>query len=134
MMKLRPTVLVFIAISMLGAFVFIDGAVQASARHCPVRHFVALKFKETTSKEQIHEIEEAFRSLKCKIAQVSSIEWGPNISPEQLNKGFTDGFLVTFRSDKDRDAYLVHPEHLKFKEKAIPLVADVFVLDFSDKH
>jgi hypothetical protein len=123
-----------LAISLLAASLFGGTAtsVQASSGHSEVRHFVALKFKDTTSKEQIHDIEEGFRSLKSKIPQVVSIEWGSNISPEQLNKGFTDGFLVTFRSEKDRDAYLVHPEHLKFKEKALPLVADVFVLDFCD--
>jgi hypothetical protein len=71
--------------------------------------------------------------LKKKIPQVASIEWGTNMSPEKLNHGFTHAFLVTFHDEKDRDAYLVHPQHLKFKEKALPLVAEVFVIDFWGK-
>jgi len=132
-MIFRSTMLTWLAVSLLAISVFAGNVVQASSGHSLVRHFVALKFKETTSKEQIHEVEEAFQSLKSQIPQVVSIEWGPNISPEQRNKGFTDAFLVTFRTEKDRDAYLVHPAHLKFKEKALPLVADVLVLDFCDK-
>jgi hypothetical protein len=133
-MKLRSTMLAGLAVSLLAVFVFVGNApVQASSRHSLVRHFVALKYKETTTKDQIHEIEEAFQSLKSKIPQVVSIEWGTNISPEQRNKGFTDAFLLSFRTEQDRDAYLVHPEHLKFKEKALPLVADALILDFCDK-
>lgn len=132
-MKHRRIILVWLAFSLLALPIFAGNAVQASSGHSLVRHFVALKFRESTSREQVQEIEEAFQSLQSKIPQVVSIEWGPNISPEQRNKGFTDGFLVTFRTEKDRDAYLIHPEHLKFKEKALPLVADVFVLDFCDK-
>lgn len=111
----------------------LDNQQRASSGHSLLRHFVAFKYKETATKQQIHEIEEALQSLKSKIPQVVSIEWGSNNSPEQVNKGFTDGFLITFRTKQDRDAYLVHPAHLKFKEKALPLIADVFVLDFCDK-
>jgi hypothetical protein len=134
-MKLRSTMSAWLAVSLLAVFLFFGNAsVQASSSHSVVRHFVAFKYKETTTKDQIHEIEEAFHSLKSKIPQIVSIEWGPNISPEQRNKGFTDAFLLTFRTEQDRDAYLVHPEHLKFKEKALPMVADALILDFSDNH
>jgi len=133
-MKLRSRISAWLAALLLAIFLFAaNPSVQASSGHPLLRHFVAFKYKETTSKEQIKEVEEAFQSLKSKIPQVVSIEWGPNASPEKLNKGFTDCFLVSFKTDKDRDAYLVHPEHLKFKEKAIPLVADALVLDFCEK-
>jgi hypothetical protein len=133
-MKLRSSMSTWLAVSLIAVFVFAcNASVQASSRHALVRHFVAFKYKESTTKEQIHEIEEAFQSLQSKIPQLVSIEWGTNISPEQRNKGFTDAFLLTFRTEQDRDAYLVHPEHLKFKEKALPMVADAFILDFCDK-
>lgn len=95
-----------------------------------LRHVVSFKFKDTTTKDQIKQVEDAFRALKAKIPQVQSVEWGTNISPEKLDKGFTHCFLVTFNSEKDRDAYLVHPEHKKFVEFALPLIGDAFVLDF----
>jgi len=126
--------LAWYAVSLLAVFLFVGNAsVQASSSHSVIRHFVALKYKETVTKEQIEEIEHAFQDLKSKIPQVVSIEWGPNISPENRNKGYTDAFLVTFRTEKDRDAYLVQPEHLKFKEKASAVTADVLVMDFTNK-
>jgi Stress responsive A/B Barrel Domain len=99
-----------------------------------LRHVVAFKFKETTTKEQIRQVEEAFHALKAKIPQVVSVEWGTNISPEKLDKGFTHAFIVTFKTEKDRDAYLVHPEHKKFVEFALPLIGDAFVIDFWGKN
>jgi hypothetical protein len=132
-MKLQSTVSAWLIVSLLAVPVFAGNIVQASSGQSLLRHFVAFKYKETATKQQIHEIEESLQSLKSKIPHVVSIEWGANISPEQLNKGFTDGFLITFRTKLDRDAYLVHPAHLKFKEQLSPLVADVFVLDFCDK-
>jgi hypothetical protein len=50
-----------------------------------------------------------------------------------LDKGFTHGYILTFRSEKDRDAYLVHPEHQAFVDIVKPVVADVFVIDFWGK-
>lgn len=132
-MNLRSTMSAWLAISLLAVSAFAGNIVQASSAHSLLRHFVAFKYKEAATKQQIHEVEEAVQSLKSKVPQVVSIEWGSNNSPEQLNKGFTDGFLITFRTKEDRDTYLVHPAHLRFKEKALPLIADVFVLDFCDK-
>lgn len=98
-----------------------------------LRHVVSFKFKDTTTKEQIKKVEDAFRALKTKIPQISSFEWGTNVSPEKLDKGFTHTFIVTFKSDKDRDAYLIHPEHKKFVDLALPLIGDAFVIDFWSK-
>jgi len=61
------------------------------------------------------------------------MEWGTNNSPENLNKGFTHGFVLTFKTEKDRDAYLVHPDHKAFGKLVGGVLADVFVLDFLAK-
>ena len=105
-------------------------AADAPAKNELLRHVVAFKFKETATADQIKAIEDGFRALKTKIPHVVSIEWGTNVSPEKFAKGFTHGFIVTFNSDKDRDAYLVHPEHKKFVDFALPSIDDVFVIDF----
>lgn len=105
-------------------------AAEAPAKDGKLRHVVAFKFKDTTTKEKIKEVEDAFRALKGKIPQIVSYEWGTNISPEKLDKGFTHGFILTFKNDKDRDAYLVHPDHKKFGELVGGVLADVFVIDF----
>jgi hypothetical protein len=98
-----------------------------------LRHVVVFKFKDTATQKQIESLVEALCALKEKIPQVISIESGTNNSPEHLNKGLTHAFLLTFASEKDRDIYLTHPDHLKFKKLALPLVADVFVIDFFGK-
>ncbi len=38
--------------------------------------------------------------------------------------------ILSFKSDKDRDAYLVHPAHKEFGKLLGPVMADVFVVDF----
>ncbi len=105
-------------------------AAESSAKDAKLRHVVAFKFKDTVTKEKIKEVEDAFRALKGKIPQIVSFEWGTNNSPEKLDKGFTHGFILTFKSEKDRDAYLVHPDHKKFGELVGGVLADVFVIDF----
>ena len=62
--------------------------------------------------------------------QIQGLEGGTNNSPEGLNKGCTHGWILTFGSEKDRDAYLVHPDHQEFGKLVKPLIADVFVIDF----
>ncbi len=108
-------------------------AADAAGKTGTVRHVVAFKFKDTATPDQIKDIENAFRALKHKIPEIVSLEWGTNVSHENRDKGFTHCFLVTFKDEKSRDAYLVHPEHKKFVDLALPSIADVFVFDFLAK-
>ena len=55
-------------------------------------------------------------------------------SPEKRDKGFTHCFILTFKTEKDRDDYLVHPEHTAFVKVALPVIDDVFVIDFWAKN
>ena len=93
-------------------------------------HVVSFKFKESATTEQIKQVEDAFRGLKKKIKEIKEYQWGTNVSPEKHDKGFTHGFILTFTSEKDRDAYLVHPDHKEFGKGLGPVLADVFVIDF----
>src|SRR5437879_2054228 len=77
-------------------------------------HVVSFKFKTGTTAEQVDQIVTAFRELKKKIPGIKSFEWGTNVSPEKHDKGFTHTFILTFKSEKDRNDYLVHPEHTAF--------------------
>jgi hypothetical protein len=103
---------------------------DAPGKKGKLNHVVALKFKEGASKEQIQAVEEAFRGLKKKIKEIDALEWGTNVSPEKHDKGFTHCFILSFKSDKDRDTYLVHPDHKAFGKVLGPVMADVFVVDF----
>ena len=61
---------------------------SAFAADGPIRHVVHFKFKADATKEQIAKIVEEFAALKDKISVVESLEWGTNISPEGLDKGY----------------------------------------------
>lgn len=95
-----------------------------------LRHVVSFKFKQSATPESIRSVEDAFRKLEDQIPEILSFEMGTNISPEGLDKGFTHCFILTFKSEKDRDAYLVHPDHKAFGSLVGPVLDDVFVIDF----
>ncbi|HTH46235.1 MAG TPA: Dabb family protein [Candidatus Limnocylindria bacterium] len=103
------------------------------AKATKLHHVVAFKFKDGTSKEDIKKIEDAFHALKTKIPQVQKLTWGLNNSPEGFNKGFTHAWILTFNSEEDRNAYLVHPDHKEFGKLLSPYLGDVFVFDFWGK-
>lgn len=107
-------------------------AAKAPARKTPGRlhHLVAFKFKPTAGAADVRKVEDAFAALPAKVPQIASYESGTNVSPEKLDKGFTHAFHLTFRSAKDRDDYLVHPDHQEFGRLISPYIADVFVIDF----
>ena len=103
---------------------------EAQGKNGKLLHVVSFKFKEAATKEQIKEVEDAFRALKGKISEIQTLEWGTNVSPEKLDKGFTHCWVLSFKSDKDRDAYLIHADHKKFGAMLGPVLGDVFVIDF----
>ena len=103
---------------------------QAAEGKKTLYHVVSLKFKAEATPEQIKAVETAFVGLKDKAPGILSLNWGTNVSPENRNKGFTHCFVLTFGSDKDRDAYLVHPEHKAFGKVLGPVLGDVMVIDF----
>jgi len=99
-----------------------------------VRHVVCLKFKEGTKAEEIKKVETAFRDLKNKIPDlILSIEWGTNVSRENRDKGFTHLFFLTFATERDINAYIVHPDHKAFGALLGPVLDDVFVFDYRTK-
>lgn len=112
------------------ALIFAFAFAVAAAEGKKLYHVVSFKFKDTASKAQIKEVEDAFRDLKKKIKEIQSYEWGTNVSPEKHDKGFTHAFILAFNTEKDRDAYLVHPDHKAFGKLVGPVLADVFVVDF----
>src|ERR1044071_6620585 len=95
-----------------------------------LQHVVSFKFKSSATPEEIKKVEDGFHALKEKIPQIANLEWGTNVSKEKRDKGFTHCFIVTFKSEKDRDAYIAHPDHKAFGKLLGPVLEDVFVVDF----
>ena len=95
-----------------------------------VRHIVMFKFKDDVNEASIEEIVKAFEALKTEIDQIVDYEAGTNMSPENLDQGFTHAFVVSFRTAKDRDDYLPHPAHKKFVKLLDGKIDKVLVFDF----
>ena len=106
------------------------GAVGTANAAGKVHHVVCFKFKTSATPDDIRKVEQAFSALQEKVPGIESLKWGTNVSPEQRNKGFTHCFILTFKTQKDRDTYLEHPDHKAFGKMVGPYIDDVFVIDF----
>lgn len=95
-----------------------------------LRHVVLFKFKDGATKEQIDAVVDGFGELPEKIDAIHDYEWGTNNSPEDHNHGYTHCFLVTFKTEADRDAYLPHPAHQAFVKVLLPILDEVHVVDY----
>ena len=115
---------------LLGLSLGAASAADAPGKKTKLNHVVAIKFKADATPEQIKAVEAAFAALKNKIDGIHSLEWGTNVSLEKHDKGFTHCFVLGFKSEADRDAYIVHPAHKAFGKVLGPVMADVFVVDF----
>jgi len=92
-----------------------------------------MKFKESITTEQRAQVPQKFAELQDKIPYIVEFEWGLDVSVEGLNNGFTHIFILTFKSAKDRDAYLVDNDHEIFKQWVFPLLDKVMVIDYWTK-
>lgn len=95
-----------------------------------LRHVVMFNFKDDADPAGVKNVEEAFAALPSKIDTIKDFEWGTNNSPENLNKGFTHCFFVSFESEEGRAVYLPHPDHKAFVEVLKPVLEDVMVVDY----
>ncbi len=94
------------------------------------RHVVMFQFNEEVSKAQVTEVEDAFMALQGKIDTIVDIEYGTNVSPEELNDGLTHCFLVTFKNKAGLEVYLPHAAHQKFVDLVKPRLEKVMVIDY----
>ena len=95
-----------------------------------LRHVVLIKFKVDANLEKLKEIENAFCALPNKINIIYDFEWGIDVSVEGKTQGFTHCFMVTFRSEADRDAYIPHPSHEEFGVMMRSYLEKILVLDY----
>ncbi len=95
-----------------------------------LRHMVLFKFNKESTTQDIENIITDFSALPRKIESIKAYEWGLHKSTEELNKGFTHAFLLTFDSQDGLDTYLPHTAHQNFVASIQPHVADVMVIDY----
>lgn len=95
-----------------------------------LRHAVFFSFQEDSTDDDIQRIVDAFRELPSKIPEIIDFEWGVNNSPEGLNDGLTHCFLLTFKDEAGRAAYLPHEAHKAFGDVLRGHNDKVFVIDY----
>ncbi|MBC2883866.1 Dabb family protein [Ochrobactrum sp. CM-21-5] len=113
-----------------------------------IQHIVLFRFKETVTPAQIKEVKKRFLALKSQAKRrgkpyIAGLEAGAQNSGEGVDSGFQQGFIVTFRSEGDRNYYVgspvvtnarfYDPAHQRFKDFVGPLLAEkngVLVFDF----
>ncbi|MEM0992625.1 MAG: Dabb family protein [Bacteroidota bacterium] len=102
---------------------------EAEVKEKVLKHIVALQFKAEISAEEREQAIQRFRDLEGEIPEILSFEGGGDISVEDLNKGFTHCFILTFKDEAARDAYLPHPAHMSVANKNKPMLSDLLVVD-----
>ncbi len=84
-----------------------------------ILHCVFMRFKSAISQTEKQALYDELVALRDVIPGITDVKYGANVSPEGLNGGFLDGFIVTFESVEARDAYLPHPQHIAVAEKLV---------------
>ncbi len=101
----------------------------------PLIHCVFLKFRPEITVAQKAEIYSEIAALQGRLDGLMAVDIGDNLSPEGLDKGHSEGFMVTFADSAARDRYLADPEHQKTGAKIVAAteggLAGVFVYDLS---
>jgi hypothetical protein len=95
-----------------------------------LRHIVMYKFKPETTPAQVQEVIDAFAGLPKKIDKIIGFEAGANVSKEGKSEGFTHVFVVTFKTEADLAAYLVHPAHEAYVKVVAGKREKVVVFDY----
>jgi Stress responsive A/B Barrel Domain len=95
-----------------------------------LRHIVLYKFKDDLKPVEVQEIVDAFAALPKKIDGIVAFEHGTNVSPEGKSEGLTHAFVVSFRDEKARDAYLAHPAHQEYVKLVRDRREKVVVFDY----
>lgn len=79
-----------------------------------IRHVVLFKFKAGISAAVKQQVAQRFMSMRNDAkrdghAYIISVEYGDQMSQEAFGLGFEQGYIVTFRSEDDRNYYVGEP-------------------------
>ena len=96
-----------------------------------IKRIVLFKFKDGTTENKIGEIFAGLGALKEKVPGVKDFCSGSYASSDNLNQGYTHGFILTFNDEAARDGFGGHPEHQKVVETLVgPNLDGVLAFDF----
>jgi hypothetical protein len=113
-----------------GAFGVLSFEAMAQEKGKVLRHVVMYKFRSDLPPAQLQEVLDAFCALPSKIDAIVGFDKGTNISTEGKSDGLTHCFVVDFKDEKGRDAYIVHPAHQDYVKLAKDRREKVVVFDY----
>lgn len=111
----------------------------------PLRHIVLFKYNDSVTPAQRAEVKQRFLALGAKALRqgrpyIVSIETGSQISGEGVDRGLDQAFIVTFRSEGDRNYYVgspivtdaayYDPAHAAFKRFVASHISEAVVFDY----
>jgi len=112
---LRNSLIIGALLAVVGAGLMTNSSLKAQEKPAKVlRHIVMYKFKDGLPAGEVQEVVDTFCQLPNKIKTIIGFENGTNVSHEGKSEGFTHVFVVTFKSEKDRDDYIAHPAHQEY--------------------
>ena len=76
-----------------------------------IRHCVWVKFRTDVPAAEKQAIYDQLAALRGHLKGITAMSYGPNVSPEGLHRGYTDGFTFDFADAAARDAYLMDDAH-----------------------
>ena len=84
-----------------------------------IRHCVFVRYKAETTADQKRQIGEEIAALKSRLVGLQAVHLGNNVSPEGLDKGYGEGFMVDFDDEAALHRYLADAEHKKTGAKIV---------------
>lgn len=104
----------------------------AAAKAASYRHIVIFKFKDDAPADKVTAVVEAFKALPKKLPSVKAFEWGTNVSPENLNQGFTHCFTLSFESKEAMEKHYLHEQaHKDFVAMLGGVLDKAMVFDYN---
>ncbi len=94
-----------------------------------IRHIVVMKQRPDADPSAVAAARSGAEGLKTLIPGIVKVSFGPNVSTEGLDQGFSLGFTIDFVDAAARDAYLPHPAHLAYIPVAQAAGSEFVVFD-----
>ncbi|MEO1700478.1 MAG: Dabb family protein [Pseudomonadota bacterium] len=101
----------------------------------PIRHIVAVRFKDDISGAQIADLMGQLFALRTHLGGITDFQHRPNVSPEEpVVHGFRHIFWFDFDGEAARDTYLNDPKHQAVGKQLVEAadggIDGIMVLDF----
>ena len=78
-----------------------------------IKHIVLVRFAKHVTAQEIETVFKKIGALESVLPTMKSFDYGKYHGSAERHKGFDYAFYMVFDDAKERDEYLVHPEHVK---------------------